>query len=408
MRSSPCPRGRGLLSSRAPGGFKVFIAAGFPGLLAGGVAKLIVFFTLIFSVVFSMYPAVSIDEAPEFYLQWYFDPAGTWTTPRPRGKAWRAPFNLVARGQGEGRQLILPDRPPISPPAEALISSSFHGAGYFEYRKVGKEILFHDSARGEVLWTKTFFSYPVPDHYGNLTLLLTGDSNRVDLLDPSGNLTGVQGVAGNVLTDFDFAARESRAVLAFSDGKATALERDGSVLFQTEISVRESPFFLKSAALGPEGLYAALHYQSGPNDYVRVIRKQAEGTEVDVLGGAQLPAVYPHLVHMAVAEGGLVVGAPDFTAFYDTDGDEVWKRPLQRGQGAPLQVYRPVYADREFFAFGEGEFVYVLDGDGRTLAILPIDSYGRPYRFLPGPEEGSFAIQTDLALHFYRFAARPD
>lgn len=369
--------------------------------------KYILIFTALFSVLLAAYPATRIEGPPDFYLEWYYDLDGQVQTPRPAG--WRSPFNAFFRPGDKGGALHFPDRP-VEPVAEGtLISAPFHGAGYFEYQKVGRDIQFRESSRGEVLWKKSYYSYPISDHYGDLILLLTGDSNRVDLLDPSGNPLGLGSVSGNVLNDYDFAARQSRALLVFAGGNVTALDKTGQALFHHQLESDSRPFFVKSCALGPDGLVAAVHYRAGDRDEVVLLARREEGQAARVLGRAVLPKIYPHLLHMAVSPGGLLVSAPDFTGFYDTDGDPVWNRPLAdrpvagAAAGPARPIYRPVYADRSFFLFGEGASVFVLDGRGRVVAVLPVRDEGRPFRFLPGPDEGSFAIHTHGALHFYRF-----
>ncbi len=366
--------------------------------------KYILFFTLIFGALFSFFPTTSLNEPPELFLKWYLDIEGNGAVTLPRPPEWKAPFNAILREIAGGeRALVFPDRAQEPLPADSLVWAPLYGTGYFEYFKVGKEISFRESSRGEVLWKKTFFSYPVSDHYGNLILLLTGDSSRVDVLDPSGNPAGVGSVSGNILTDYDFAARESRALVVFSGGQSTILDKNGTALFRYLIETDERPFLIKSCALSPDGLLAAIHYQAGTQDRVRLIEKGSEPGETRVTGEAVLPAIYPHLLHMAVNKHGLLVAAPDFTGFFDADGDAVWNRPLAPAAG---RVFRPVYADREFFVFGENAFVFVLDASGRMIAVLPVQDRRRPYQVLPGPEEGAFVLQAEPGLHVYRFSPR--
>ncbi len=284
--------------------------------------------------------------------------------------------------------------------AGEIFSVPFLGDGYFRYFKVGKEVTFHDR-RGELLWKKKYHSYPVTDHRGKLILLLTGDGNRVDIMDENGNLVGAKTVSGNFLTDFDFASRAVGAALSFAGGEAYVINASGAIAYKYRRESKGKPLFFKSIALGPDGSTAAVHILTHKGDRIVVLGKPEEGSKARVLHEIALKGVYPHLLHMAVGpKGVLLLAAPDFTAFYDDDGDLVWKNVV----GKPAStLYRPAYADQGFFVYGQGRRAVLVDDEGRAMAVLNTD--GTPWQVFPGKSKGEFALRDGKGIRFYRFGS---
>ena len=311
--------------------------------------------------------------------------------------------------QPRGRSIRLPGTRDIVLPPDALAAIPFLGFGYFRYAKVGSEVFFHGRS-GELLWKRPLHSYPVSDYYGELILLLTGDGNRVDLLDRNGNSAGPGSVSGNFLSDYDFAARRSAAALVFGAGKLYVVDNKGQMImrYTHEAAGKEDILFFKSVALGPRANRAAIHYRRGKKDRL-IILENNDGETVEI-GEATLPRVYPHVLHFAVNDGGVLLTAPDFTAFYDSDGDEVWKRPTPlKSEG----IYRAVYAGRDFFVFGEkrrgvqvGDAwrIILTDSGGRSVTRWPMKTKS-PWRILPGKKTGEFVVHTAEGLRFLKYRA---
>ncbi len=274
-----------------------------------------------------------------------------------------------------------------------LAFAPFLGQGYFRYQKVGKEIQFH-SAGGELLWRKPFQSYPVSDHTGKLVLLLTGDNNRVEVLDWNGNPVGIKSVAGNFMTDVNFAARAAAACVVFGGGEIYLIDGNGNLKFSYTLPLTHRPRFVKSCAVMPDGQGMAVHALDGPEDAIFVFLAKDGRAVRD--WAAILPEIIPQTVQMAVNDHGVILAARRSTTFYRA-GAPIWKRDVADQSG-----YRPVYADRDWFAVGTDRTVLVLDARGRALASVPVTG-SAAFRILPSSRPGEFAVQSNKAVSFYAY-----
>ena len=274
------------------------------------------------------------------------------------------------------------------------------GDGYFAYNKLGKDIRYY-SSQGEELWQKEYPYYPVSDHYGNLILLLAGDSSRVYFMNRNGFLMGKKNVSGAYLSDYDFASRLSASALIFSSGELYLIQSKGKIVFKHKFSREGKNVFLKSCALSPRGQLLAVHLLKDKKDML-VVLKADSGQRAEVVYETPLPKVYPHLLHMALNSHGVLIAAPDQTLFLSLTGKKNWTKALTCKQDCP--TYRPVYADENFFAFGSGKKWTLVDQGGPILfqaSLAP--TIKEPWRFLAAKKTGILGIHAGTYLEYYRY-----
>ncbi|MEQ9362994.1 MAG: hypothetical protein RIF32_02055 [Leptospirales bacterium] len=400
-------------------------------------------FLILFSVLLTMAWPRSYDESPAVPFVWRYDIREGTESTRPAALSDLTPFNLVhatrapvaAMGEAAGTAtpgssfLVGPASPTVTLEKGERVFAPFHGNGYFRYAKIGRELSFL-ARNGEELWRKPYKAYPVTDPSGDLVLLLTGDNNRIDIIDPSGNPFGVRSVSGNFMTDLDFAARRAAAALVFSTGALTVLNQEARTILSYNHESPDQPLFVKSCAIGPDAEVVAIHMLAGDQDRIIVLGIDGGDTEnpedYTVLRSIDLNATYPHLLHFAVNRHGLLLAAPDRTQFYALasgadrriDGSKIGagETPQAPAEGrgvdgagtgageAAAPVYRPVFADRDYFVFGQGDVAVLLDRKGLGLTRFVVGGSG-PFRVLPGPVENQFALHSPERIEIYEFAA---
>ena len=268
----------------------------------------------------------------------------------------------------------------------------FLGSGFLKYQKVGG-LLEYVAPSGELLWKKDYAAYPYSDPTGKLLLFVTGDANDAILGDENG--TALAKSAGDFMSHHCFASRARRVGLSFSGTAFRVLDEKGAVLL--DWAPTEGRFFLKSCALSSDGSRAALHYDSANADWIAIFEMRV-GKTPRRLARFKLDARYPHLLPLALGNGGLLLGAPDRVLFFDEDGDLVWsKKTKQDG------LYRPVYADRSLFVYGVDDDALVLDGRGRLLARIGLPLGVMAWRVAPARSDQLFAIQSGTDVLFFRF-----
>lgn len=329
-------------------------------------------------------------------------------------------FLGVEARQGESRILTGPGlrHQPVLEPGERVFVP-FLGTGYFSYKKVGREIVFH-SPDGEELWRKEFFSYPVSNARGETVLLLTGDNNRVDLISQDGASLGPGSLSGNFLSNYAFAANIDITLILFSDGRLVVLYK-GYPICRYQLELDDAPLFAKSASIAPDGKQLAVHFLNGTHDEILVLdvdqellqvdqferiqqafRDNAAGAifeipEADVVDRFSLPVIYPHILHMAVGAGGVLLVAPDKTYFFSIGAGDDWQKEYTKGGG----VYRPVLAGQEFFIYGEGARLNFLDANGKLLHTKTLRSGQTIWRLLPTHDSASFAVHLKDMVEFW-------
>ncbi len=360
----------------------------------------------IFGILFFILFPSSGTEFPNFSFLWRYNLRGgnslaVNSSSADGGASFPRPFfNGLLLQQDTQEVLFTPSgEEPVA--SGQLLFVPFLGDGYFAYRKIGTNISYH-TLQGEELWKREQESYPVSDSYGKLVLLVSGDNSRVDLIDYNGVSVGAKTISGNFLTDYCFAARNSIGSLLFSDGAWYILQEGGKLVakYRDEEGGEERegdvPFF-KSCALGPDGHFLALHALIGGRDTILLFSVSEQG--IEKLREVTLPAVYPHLLHMAVNRLGVLVAAPDRTLFFKLSAQQDWQRGYKGNK-----IFRPLFAGQDFFLYGEDNMLVVTDGEAHPIASLFLDiAEDSLWRILPGKRAGLVALQLPDHLDFFQY-----
>ncbi len=351
-------------------------------------------FLLILGPVFFRFPARDESFSPSISIL-YYQPFDGDATPLPDSwiKSGTRPFNAVWVPKGDASRIVMPARR-IDIPAEKMAFAPVHGDGYFVFQRVGSEISFM-SAQGELLWKKPFPAYPVTTPTGSPVFLMTGDANRVDVLDASGNLKGVKHIAGNFLTDYRFSP-SGETCFVFGSGQLIVIDAKGDIAFRYD-----SPdgAFFKSCALSPDGQTAAVHSLKGESDVIEVLRRKEQTMRLE--DSMPLGTEYTRSIALAVSnEGSVFAGAPDSLYFF-RKGSLVWKR--EEGSAPAYALSEP-----DFLAVAARGFVKIADSRGRILSAVPSPfESGVPFQILPGPQRNQILIQSEIGLAVLALSAQP-
>jgi len=361
-------------------------------------AQITLGFLIMLGPVFFRFPAKHLEFSPSLVFLWYyaFPEKGKIEEKINLPARWVAksiqPFNGVTTERGDHGLLVLADRSRELEKDE-MAFAPLHGQGYFLFERTGKEIAFY-STQDELLWKKPFPAYPVTGPSGRSVFLLTGDGNRVDVLDQSGNLVGVKHIAGNFLTDYRFASRAAVSVFLFGSGGAYGLSDQGQILFKYEDS--DHPRFCKSLAISSDGTRVAIHSLKENTDTILVLRidegKVKKQYEVD------LQTIYPYSIAMAVHNwGSVIIGTSDRTSFA-SGGDWIWTDPT------PVKGPRYAYSDDSFLSITGPVSAGIFQPDGRRLTSIPYpgDEPG-PFTLVPGNASNAVILQGKQSLSFYSF-----
>jgi len=263
------------------------------------------------------------------------------------------------------------------------------GKGFIEYEKVGKIVSYYSADR-EILWQKDFKSYPKPGFEGDLILLTSGDNNRVFLSDINGNLTGEKVIDGRFLSDYSFAPKNGGAVLLFSGGEIVRLDGKGRRKFSRELGGKGFSFY-KSVAISPNGLYSAVHYLNGENDFISMLDDKGE-----VLFSIKLSSVYPHRIFMSPGtSGNALINLPDSLEVYNENGKPVFRQKKKRKTG----IYQLAFHTGEFFIASNEDEIYFLDNNAKILKIQKNISF--PARAIPSQTSREFFLETKNEIYEY-------
>ena len=349
-------------------------------------------FLLILGPLLFRFPAREESFSPSINALYYYPFEGD---PSPLPNSWVKesvrPFNAVWIPNGDASRLILPNRR-VDLNSEKMAFAPIHGDGYFIFQRVGSKISFLSSL-GELLWKKPFPAYPVTAPSGSPVFLMTGDANRVDVLDASGNLKGVKHIAGNFLTDYKF-SRSGRTCFVFGAGGLIVIDPQGEIAFKFE---SQDPAFYKSCALSPDGQVAAVHALRGESDVVFVVRQKEKKASVSET--LPLSAEYTHSLPLAVSNSGSVLVIPPEGALFFKSGDLVWKSNEPAGLAY-------AFSDESFLAFATGTRTEVIDANGNRIARIPSPfGSGEPYQILPGPRKQQFLLQSYTGLVVFGFVS---
>ncbi|MBI3396271.1 MAG: hypothetical protein HY042_10590 [Spirochaetia bacterium] len=219
----------------------------------------------VFAPIFFRYPAHTPELSGGFAITHVYDLEKDASLPGPE-EQWNGVIKPFPSFDGD-RSLKQSTGTAVHFPGSDLAFAPFLGRGYFRYQKVGKEISFY-SETGELMWRKPFQSYPVSDVQGQVVLLLTGDNNRVEIIDNNGNSKGSGHVSGNFMTDLCFPSRAPGAGVVFSAGAVHLIDGEGRAVTLNYDGKR--PLFIKSCSVFPDGSGLAVHMLEGENDRITV------------------------------------------------------------------------------------------------------------------------------------------
>lgn len=337
------------------------------------------------------FPARTLPFSITTQFNWYIgfpENGKLQSTPMPSNWATQGvrPFHAVMTPHGDHGAIVFMDRIKELD-ANELTFAPLHGQGYFIFGRVGKELAFY-SEQGELLWKKPFPAYPITDPAGKSVYLLTGDGNRVDVLDPSGNLIGAKHISGNFLSDFKFASRAPISIFLFGSGGVFGLNQQGEIAFQYD---DKTPRFYKTAAISEDGKVVALHNLRGDQDTLLVLR--FDGGKAKELYEMELGSVYPFSITLVVhSSGSVLVGTPDRTAFAD-DGDWVWSTDVR----VPGPRYG--FSDSNYLVITWPRKIVIYQPNGKQLAAVPYPAdEPEPFTLMPGALPGSFILQGKQSL----------
>lgn len=336
-------------------------------------------FSPIMALILFRYPAISMDPLPALSQ---VDSAEI-----------SAPGNVISRldyqllWNQEGKQKIFKSSRILALPEEAAdrkIYVPFAGQGYFLFQRMGKEIE-HRSSTGELFWQRESSAYPVSSPDGDILLLITGDSNRVDVMDRNGILVESSVLSGSLLVDYSFSrpGKEksgASALVLFSDGRFYLLGAAGKLLFSGSVS--EEPIFARSAALSADGTSLAFHYDQNGKDRVQVLQLELteEGNSVNRSFDIELKSNHPYTISMLVQDDLALLGPPGETIAIHS-GDIVLDRIYEASQDPSLHKAM-AWMDGAVL-MQEQRRMLILDQEGRLLGTFSMPELYSAGRLLP-------------------------
>lgn len=282
----------------------------------------------------------------------------------------------------------------------SLASIPFRGDGYFIYQKAGDRLTFHDK-KGEILWERQIRSYPLPEPGGRLIFLLTGDGNRVDIIDRDGNPAGIQSVAGNILTDISFADRSGDACVVFATGAMVVVQNTGELKGEVLSNDDGERKITKGCALDSNGNLLAIHYQGEAQDYINIYRyrKKDDSSGFEPEYTFPIPGIVPTTVPMALSENGVMIPLDSKVLLFTLEGELLLNHHIGMSE-----AYRPVLTLAGNFIFHDGGRLYLVDRRGKIQETIPVpDSRSfLPMDLIPyDPDRGIFALRKGGSLVFY-------
>ena len=384
-------------------------------------------------------------------------------------------FNLIAHPDfyTKSKLLFRPNTPPLSLDSTDRIVVPLLGDGYWTYAKIAKQ-LAHFSRKQELLWAKDLHYYPAVDHYGKILLLLAADGTQILVNNRDGLAKGIERIHGTFLVDYDFATSTSAGALAFINGEIYVIDARGELLFYYAFPEKQA-VLVKSCTLSMDASFVAVHFSptkmhthkstAEASDYIWVFRipkagnsknkklaevralsrqivqepshsmrkkakketKRRQLAKIRKLSRAyvlKLGQSYPHLIHMALNSHGLVLVAPDKSLFYRFSSrlqrKKQWSQPSLCDKDCP--IYRPVYAAKDFLAYGDGDSWSLIGKNGDVLLQRQVQSEApskaqddnkasnakkRPWRFVPTPYPDIFGIDLGFRIDYYRYEETP-
>ena len=357
--------------------------------------------TPLIALILFRYPAESIESMPRLELL----ESSSVEYPGPAVKDLH--LQLLHKEEGvrkiyqSGREFSIPESL-----KEWSLSVPYEGQGYFAYQTIGSEIE-HRSSSGELFWRRDSSSYPISNPSGTLILLITGDSNRVDVMDRNGILVKGASLSGSLLVDYAFSNPEpdqegpaAAAIVLFSDGRYYLIDAAGKKLASDSIS--DDPVFARSVGLSIDGRSFAIHYEQDRKDYLAAY--EWKDGAVNLLYRFKLEKNYPYTLPLDCEDGRILFAPPgeslavddgDLTLHkkYDPPGDSLYRAQAFVPSGALMQQQNQIL---------------VLDREGRYLGHFTMPEASTPGRFLPF--EGRKVLFQNLggAFRLFRYGSESE
>ena len=351
----------------------------------------------VIALVLFRYPAVSMEPLPALaHLE-------SSSLAEPGSVTAKMTVQILHREEGKrkiyrnGRLYDLPEEA-----KERKVFVPDRAQGYLLFERMGKEIE-HRSHSGELFWQRESSAYPVASPDGDIILLITGDSNRVDVMDRNGILVEGSALSGSLLVDYSFAVPEERAetgasaLVVFSDGHYYLLGPGGKLLYRDVFS--KKPVFARSAGISPDGKTFAIHFDQDGKDHVQLFELDAseDGYSVSRSFDSELGNVHPYTVAMAV-QGETVVLAPPGETISIRNGSVELDRLYEAGENPSL--HKAMGSLGQVFLIQEKNRVLIIDDRGQLLGSFAMSALFSAGRFLP---HGDRLLYHNLNAQFRLF-----
>ena len=310
-------------------------------------------------------------------------------------------FNYIGFQENNKRAIFGFQKPFVSLKEDEKAEIPLFGTGYFLYYKVGKDIRYYNN-EGEELWRKKFAYYPRSDYFGELLLLLASDSSHVRVMDYNGLSDPSLVFSGAYLSDFSFATKASKAFLVFSSGETYFFQSNNKKFLSYTFSWDNKNIFLKSCTISHDAKKLAVHLLEGEEDKIVLFSVTEEKLEKE--REIALEKTYPHRLNMAISSLGLLIASPNTNYFFGFSSSLDWKREVACSK--ECHHYRPVYADKNIFAYGydNGKKWALLDKQGKLIFKASWqNSTEKPWRFLPTNKENLLGFQKGAFVSYFQY-----
>jgi len=260
------------------------------------------------------------------------------------------------------------------------------GNGYLSFKKIGDKITYF-SKNGEVLWKKSYQSYPFSTPIGNIHYLVSGDGNQVLVIDINGNLTGSEQLDGRFLTDISNTVH-SGSILLFSGGELYRLDSNGRLIYRNDEADPKVFHFFKSSAISENGVFSAVHFMEKENDFINTYDDKRK-----LLYKYKLDFLYPHKIYMAVSNSGeVLLNLRDKIIILSAEGKEIIKNEKKKKE----DVYQVSYSNGEIFSANFNDNLLFFSINGEIIKKKKFNS--NKTRIFSGKTEDIFFIENTNSI----------
>ena len=256
------------------------------------------------------------------------------------------------------------------------------GNGYLSFKKIGDKITYF-SKNGEVLWKKSYQSYPFSTPIGNIHYLVSGDGNQVLVIDINGNLTGSEQLDGRFLTDISNTVH-SGSILLFSGGELYRLDSNGKLIYRNDEADPKVFHFFKSSALSENGLFSTVHFMEKESDFINTYDDKRK-----LLYQYKLDSLYSHKIFMAVSNSGeVLLNLRDKIIILSAEGKELIKNDKKKKE----DVYQLSYSNGQIFSANFNENLIFFSKNGEVIKKKKFIS--NKTRIFSGKTEDIFFVES--------------